>query len=52
MAIYRGLGGAGSNEQDASVSVITTKALEAATSATNAAASATAAAASAASAAS
>jgi hypothetical protein len=40
MAIYRGLGGAGSNEQDASVSVITTKALEAATSATNAATSA------------
>jgi hypothetical protein len=43
MAIYRGLGGAGSNEQDASVSVITTKALEAATSATNAATSASAA---------
>ena len=37
MAIYRGLGGAGSNEQDASITVITTKALEAATSATNAA---------------
>ena len=33
MAIYRGLGGAGSNEQDASVSVITSKALEAAASA-------------------
>ena len=44
MAIYRGLGGAGSNEQDASISVITTKALEAATSATNAATSATSAA--------
>ena len=44
MAIYRGLGGAGSNEQDASISVITTKALEAATSATNAATSASAAA--------
>ena len=50
MAIYRGLGGAGSNEQDASISVITTKALEAATSAANAASSATTAAASAASA--
>ena len=47
MAIYRGLGGAGSNEQDASISVITTKALEAATSATNAATSETNAAASA-----
>jgi hypothetical protein len=43
MAIYRGLGGAGSNEQDASITVITTKALEAATSATNAATSASAA---------